>query len=103
MVPPTAGCRLPPPPSPRATGYALVIPGRRLCIPGLSPFPRITTADVEISGTVIPKGSPVIVNYETALRDPRVFEDPERFDIRREQPSQPRPLKKSELPAWSGW
>src|SRR4029453_17332974 len=60
----------------------------RLGIPGVSPFPRIATTDIELHGEVIPKGSAVVVHYETALRDPAVYEDPDRFDIRRAQRSQ---------------
>jgi cytochrome P450 len=48
-------------------------------------FPsRSATADVEIGGTVIPKGSAVHLLYGAANRDPRRFADPEKFDIRRQ-------------------
>ncbi|MBC6447890.1 cytochrome P450 [Actinokineospora xionganensis] len=57
-------------------------------IPGVSPFPRIAMADMTLHGVDIPKGTAMVVNYETALRDPRVYDDPEAFDIRRKQPSQ---------------
>ena len=60
----------------------------RLGLSGLSPYPRVALTDVELSGEVVPRGSAVIVNYETALRDPEIFPDPERFDIRRKPVSQ---------------
>jgi cytochrome P450 len=47
-------------------------------------FPsRSVTADIEIGGTVIPKGSAVHLLYGAANRDPRRFPDPEKFDIQR--------------------
>lgn len=60
----------------------------RVGIPGISPYPRFATSDVKLGDVVIPKGSAVVVNYETALRDPAVFDDPDRFDIRRQPVSQ---------------
>lgn len=44
---------------------------------------RIATEDVEVAGTVIPAGSGVIPCFTSANRDGTVFDDPERFDIRR--------------------
>ena len=47
-------------------------------------FPsRSVTADIEIGGTVIPKGSAVHLLYGAANRDPKRFPDPEKFDIQR--------------------
>ncbi|MGZ4585552.1 MAG: cytochrome P450 [Mycobacterium sp.] len=44
-------------------------------------FPsRSATADIEIGGTVIPGGSAVYLIYAAANRDPRRFENPDRFD-----------------------
>ncbi|MGB9302961.1 MAG: cytochrome P450 [Mycobacterium sp.] len=47
-------------------------------------FPsRSATADIEIGGTVIPKGSAVHLLYGAANRDPKRFPDPGKFDIQR--------------------
>jgi cytochrome P450 len=51
-----------------------------------SPFPRlgrVTTTEVEIGGRTIPAGKVVIPWLAAANRDPRAFEDPDRFDVRR--------------------
>jgi cytochrome P450 len=45
---------------------------------------RMTVEDVEIEGVVIPAGTFVLVNTASANRDPRVFDEPDRFDITRE-------------------
>jgi fatty acid omega-hydroxylase len=47
-------------------------------------FPsRSATDDIEIAGTVIPKGSPVHLMYGAANRDPKRFSDPNKFDVER--------------------
>ncbi len=46
-------------------------------------FRRTTTADVELAGVKIPEGDKVMLWYESANRDERVFTDPDRFDVRR--------------------
>jgi fatty acid omega-hydroxylase len=47
-------------------------------------FPsRSALADIEIGGTVIPKGSPVQLVYGAANRDPARFPNPNKFDIER--------------------
>jgi cytochrome P450 len=59
----------------------------RLSMPGTSPFLRIATAELELGGTVLRPGEAVTVNYESALRDPDVFSEPDRLDLaRRPQP-----------------
>jgi cytochrome P450 len=44
---------------------------------------RITTRDVEIGGTTIPKGSLVWLVYISAGHDESLFDDPTRFDVHR--------------------
>ncbi|MFJ9917003.1 cytochrome P450 [Actinacidiphila glaucinigra] len=41
---------------------------------------RIPLADVEIAGTVVPKGTSVILALASGSRDPLRFQDPDRFD-----------------------
>ena len=45
---------------------------------------RVLTADVELAGQRLPAGDHVILFYPSANRDETVFEDPDRFDIRRD-------------------
>ncbi len=47
---------------------------------------RTTNADVEIDGQPMGEGTKVVCNFTAALRDPRAFDDPDTFDITREQP-----------------
>ncbi|WP_437672093.1 cytochrome P450 family protein [Sorangium sp. So ce131] len=44
---------------------------------------RIAKEDLEIGGTAIPKGEPIMVGLASANRDPERFTDPEVFDISR--------------------
>ncbi|MEU4516554.1 cytochrome P450 [Nonomuraea wenchangensis] len=55
----------------------------RWCGPQLLTIPRFTAEDVEIGGVTVPEGEPVTVAIPAANRDPRVFADPGRFDVRR--------------------
>lgn len=41
---------------------------------------RVPLADVEIAGTVVPKGTSVILALASGSRDPARFQDPDRFD-----------------------
>ncbi len=41
---------------------------------------RTTLADIEIAGTVIPKGVPLVLLLASGNRDPLQFNDPDRFD-----------------------
>jgi cytochrome P450 len=45
---------------------------------------RATTRDVEVHGQVIPAGKLVLALVGSANRDPRVFPDPDRFDVTRD-------------------
>jgi cytochrome P450 len=44
---------------------------------------RVVTEDTELSGTSLPKGSVLLVLWAAGNRDPRRFEDPDRFWVRR--------------------
>jgi cytochrome P450 len=46
-------------------------------------FARVTTADVDVGGVTVPKGQRVLVSYASANRDERKWDQPDRFDIRR--------------------
>jgi hypothetical protein len=48
------------------------------------PLFRTTTRRVELGGATLEAGRKVLVFLGAANRDPRVFEDPDRFDIRRD-------------------
>ncbi|WP_367131349.1 cytochrome P450 [Saccharothrix sp. HUAS TT1] len=51
---------------------------------GSAGFPRIATAEVELSGVTIKPGEAVFVNNVAANRDPSVFENPNELDFHRE-------------------
>jgi cytochrome P450 len=46
-------------------------------------FRRTATTDVDLSGVRIRAGDKVVVSFTSANRDERVFDDPDRFDVRR--------------------
>jgi hypothetical protein len=45
---------------------------------------RVTTGDVELHGTVLPDGERVLLLVGSANRDPRVFAQPDRYDLDRD-------------------
>ena len=45
---------------------------------------RVTTADVELSGTTVPANESVIILLGAANRDPEQYEDPDRLDVTRQ-------------------
>jgi len=51
--------------------------------PPVGSVPRFAIRDFEIDGVKIPAGQPVSMSVLAALRDPDVFPDPDRFDVRR--------------------
>jgi cytochrome P450 len=51
--------------------------------PAAAVVDRYATADVEVSGAAIGRGELVRVSIAAANRDPEVFADPDRFDVRR--------------------
>jgi cytochrome P450 len=58
-----------------------------LCWRALSQYQgRFSVADREFHGVTIPAGNPVLIVTGAANRDPRAYQDPDRFDITRDQP-----------------
>lgn len=55
----------------------------RWCGPQLLTVPRYSQEDVEIGGVRIPAGEPVTAAIVAVNRDPRAFDDPDRFTIGR--------------------
>jgi cytochrome P450 len=55
----------------------------RWCGPQLLTVPRSAVSDVDLFGVQVKAGEPVTVAIAAANRDPRVFPDPDRFDVRR--------------------
>lgn len=53
------------------------------CAPPVIINARTTLSDVEIRGQRIPAGEKLLLCFGAANRDPRVFKDPENFDVRR--------------------
>jgi cytochrome P450 len=45
--------------------------------------PRFTLADIEIDGCIVPAGRLLTLSTLSAMRDPALYADPERFDIHR--------------------
>ncbi|GLV52921.1 cytochrome P450 [Thermobispora bispora] len=56
----------------------------RMAVPSQHGLLRYAHADVEVGGVRIKRGDLVVLATFAANRDPRVYPDPERFDIRRE-------------------
>lgn len=52
--------------------------------PAVCGTPRTVTEDVEFGGLTFPAGTFILVNTFAANRDPNVYDDPDRFDISRE-------------------
>ncbi|MFF5672570.1 cytochrome P450 [Streptomyces hygroscopicus] len=46
-------------------------------------LPRVAVEDVEIGGTTIPAGDPVLLSLTAANHDPRAYDDPGRLDVQR--------------------
>ena len=51
--------------------------------PAVGSVPRFTTAEIEIDGRIAPAGRILTLSTLSAMRDPALYTDPERFDIRR--------------------
>ena len=55
----------------------------RWCGPQLLTVPRFAADDIDLHGVTVKAGEPVTVAIAAANRDPAVFADPDRFDVRR--------------------
>ncbi|WP_329059527.1 cytochrome P450 family protein [Amycolatopsis sp. NBC_01480] len=55
----------------------------RWCGPALLTIPRQATEDLELHGVPVRAGEPVTASIAAVNRDPRVFDDPDRLDVRR--------------------
>jgi cytochrome P450 family 103 len=53
--------------------------------PAVGSVPRFTVADIDIDGFVVPAGRILTLSTLSALRDPALYPDPDRFDITREK------------------
>ncbi|MBF9032821.1 cytochrome P450 [Rhodobacterales bacterium HKCCE2091] len=51
--------------------------------PPVGSIPRLAVEDIDIGGTVVPAGSVLRLSTLSAMRDPGLFDDPDRFDIAR--------------------
>lgn len=51
--------------------------------PAVGSVPRFTVAEIELDGHIVPAGRILSLSTLSALRDPAVYADPDRFDIRR--------------------
>jgi cytochrome P450 len=51
--------------------------------PIISGIPRVAKQDLEIDGYLVPAGTPIAVSLLSAMRDPEVYANPDRFDITR--------------------
>ncbi|MBM0108559.1 cytochrome P450 [Steroidobacter sp. S1-65] len=64
-----------------------LIPGAVLeCLryePSVASFARVTVDDIALDGVMLPRGHIVSLSTLSALRDPSVYADPDKFDIRR--------------------
>jgi cytochrome P450 len=51
--------------------------------PSVASFPRVTLEDLAIDEYVVPRGRMLSLSMLSAMRDPAIYADPDRFDIRR--------------------
>jgi len=56
------------------------------CEPPIAVLAREPIEDIELAGVVLPKGEMLLLSVLSANRDPRVFADPDRFDVARRSP-----------------
>ena len=51
--------------------------------PSVGSFPRFTLEEIEIDGQMVPRGVMLSMSTLSAMRDPTLYRDPDRFDISR--------------------
>ena len=51
--------------------------------PSVGSFPRFTLEDIEIDGCTVPRNCVLSMSMLSAMRDPALYRDPDRFDISR--------------------
>ncbi|MDH5832825.1 cytochrome P450 [Luteimonas kalidii] len=73
-----------------------LVPGAVLeCLryePAVASVPRVTLEDIVLDGTVLPGGRILSLSTLSALRDPALYADPDRLDIRRADPPRRHPV-----------
>lgn len=58
--------------------------------PAVASFPRVTLEDLPIDEYVVPRNKMLSLSMISAMRDPAIYADPDRFDIRRtDHPKRP--------------
>ena len=58
--------------------------------PSVGSFPRLTLEDIEIQGYRVPSASILSISTISAMRDPAIYQDPDRFNIfRTDHPRRP--------------
>jgi cytochrome P450 family 103 len=58
--------------------------------PAVASFPRVTLEDLPIDAYVVPRNRMLSLSMISAMRDPAIYADPDRFDIRRtDHPKRP--------------
>jgi cytochrome P450 len=51
--------------------------------PAVGSFPRFTLEDIDLDGWTVPRNRVLSLSTLSAMRDPQLYADPDRFDIRR--------------------
>lgn len=73
-----------------------LVPGAVLeCLryePAVASVPRVTLEDIVLDGTLLPGGRVLSLSTLSALRDPALYTDPDRLDIRRVDPPRRHPV-----------
>jgi cytochrome P450 len=60
--------------------------------PSVGSIPRFTLEDIELGGYLVPRARMLSLSTLSAMRDPEVYSDPDRFDIRRTDQSRKHPV-----------